>query len=80
MGQTCPKIRLVNGSEFLRKIRRLGRRRNILVRVERQRGKGSHRFLFVEDRCTTVKDVKKEIGAGLLAKMLRDLDLSKDDL
>jgi len=29
---------------------------------------------------TTVKDRKKEIGPGLLRKMLRDLGLSGDDL
>ena len=27
-----------------------------------------------------VKDMRKEVGAGLLAKMLRDLDLTLDDL
>ncbi len=29
---------------------------------------------------TTIKDLKKEIGAGLLSKMLDDLGLTKDDL
>ena len=31
------------------------------------------------DRKTTVKDRKKEIGKGLLAKMLGDLGIEKDD-
>jgi len=29
---------------------------------------------------TTIKDPRKEIGSGLLNKMLADLGLSKDDL
>jgi hypothetical protein len=33
----------------------------------------------VGGRKTTVKDRKKEIGKGLLAKMLADLEIEKDD-
>ncbi len=29
---------------------------------------------------TTIKDLKKDTGAGLLSKMLADLHLFKDDL
>jgi len=36
--------------------------------------------LLFEDRLTTVKDPKKEIGPGLLQDMLKQLGLTKDDL
>ncbi len=70
----------MNGSEFNRKIRKIGKRRGIAVRFEGRHGKGSHGTLFFGDRRTTVKDRKQEIGPRLLATMLRDLGLSRDDL
>ena len=42
-------------------------------------GSGSHGTLYVGERKTTVKDRKKEIGKGLLAKMLGDLQIEKSD-
>ena len=42
-------------------------------------GPGSHGTLYAGDRKTTVKDRKKEIGKGLLAKMLDDLGIARDD-
>ena len=42
-------------------------------------GSGSHGTLHAGTRKTTVKDRKKEIGKGLLAKMLADLGINKDD-
>ncbi len=42
-------------------------------------GPGSHGTLYAGDRKTTVKDRKKEIGKGLLGKMLVDLGIDWDD-
>ena len=42
-------------------------------------GPGSHGTLYAADRKTTVKDRKKEIGKGLLAKMLADLGIDRDE-
>jgi mRNA interferase HicA len=43
----------VNGHEFERKIRRIGRSRGVHVRFEAGRGKGSHGRLYFGDRFTT---------------------------
>ena len=43
-------------------------------------GPGSHGTLYAGDRKTTVKDWKKEIDKGLLAKMLDDLGIDGDDI
>jgi predicted RNA binding protein YcfA (HicA-like mRNA interferase family) len=51
-----------------------------MVRFEARHGKGSHGRLYYGERFTTVKDRKKEIGPGLLQKMLTDLGLSRNDL
>ena len=49
------------------------------VRFVASEGAGSHGTLYAGKRKTTVKDRKKEIGKGLLAKMLADLGIDRDD-
>ena len=70
----------MTGEEFVGRVRRLGRKRGIAVRFEPRTGKGSHGRLHFGNRFATIKDRRKEMGAGLLAAMLRQLDLSRDDI
>ena len=70
----------MTGNEFVRRMRRLGRERGVAVRFERRPGKGSHGRLYFGERFATVKDRRKEIGAGLLAAMLRQLGLNREDI
>ena len=70
----------VTGAEFIRAIRKLARNRTVRVRFTERRGKGSHGTLFYGGRSTIVKHRKAEIGPGLLARMLKDLGLSRGDL
>ena len=56
------------------------RERGVAVRFAPRAGKGSHGRLYYGERFTTIKNRQKEIGAGLLAAMLRQLGLSRDDL
>ena len=70
----------MDGREFLRRLRRLGRANGVAVRYDGRPGKGSHGRVYYGTAFTTIKDLKKEIGAGLLRKMLSDLHLTKDDL
>ena len=70
----------MTGDEFVRRIRRLGRKRGIAVRFEARKGKGSHGRLYFGERFATVKDRRKEIGAGLLEAMLRQLGVSREDI
>ena len=69
----------MNGREFIAKVRKWGRSRNLNVRFVASEGAGSHGTLYAGDRRTTVKDRKKEIGRGLLNKMLADLGIERDD-
>ncbi|GAB4370286.1 MAG: hypothetical protein Kow00114_30530 [Kiloniellaceae bacterium] len=75
-----PHTPAVNGNELLAKIRRYAKARGLEVELIARRGKGSHGRLYVGGRFTTMKDRKKEIGRGLLAKMLNDLGIDPDDL
>jgi mRNA interferase HicA len=70
----------MNGNEFERKIRKLGRKRGVAVSFDPGPGKGSHGRLYYGTRFTTLKDRRKEIGPGLLNAMLSQLGLSKTDL
>ena len=70
----------MDGREFLKRLRRLGRANGVAVRYDGRPGKGSHGRVYYGAAFTTIKDLKKEIGAGLLRKMLSDLQLTKDDL
>ncbi|MBI3248731.1 MAG: type II toxin-antitoxin system HicA family toxin [Deltaproteobacteria bacterium] len=70
----------MTGAEFIRRVKRVARAQNVTTRFEARHGKGSHGRLYYGDRFTTVKDRKKEIGPGLLQKMLADLGVSRNDL
>ena len=69
----------MNGRQFITRVRKWARGQNLEVRFVASEGAGSHGTLYAGDRKTTVKDRKKEIGSGLLAKMLSDLEIDRDD-
>ncbi len=70
----------MTGAEFIRCVRKIARVRGVEVRFASRHGKGSHGRLYYGERFTTVKDRKKEIGPGVLRKMLTDLRLSPGDV
>jgi mRNA interferase HicA len=70
----------VNGNELLRRLGRLAKARGIELVIDRRQGKGSHSTLRFGGRKTTLKDLTKEIGSGLLQAMLNDIGLTPRDL
>jgi len=70
----------MKGAEFLRKMKVIARRRKLTFRWVPERGSGSHGTLYVGDRFTIVKDLKKELGPGLLSDMMKQLEIRKEDL
>jgi len=70
----------MNGKELLRKIKKLAKERGKNFEIFKGHGKGSHGTLKYGENKTTIKDPKKEIGPGLLKKMLAQLNIDKDDL
>ncbi|MCL4854988.1 MAG: hypothetical protein KJZ78_26810 [Bryobacteraceae bacterium] len=70
----------MNGGEFLRKAKRFADRKGLAYRWVPARGVGSHGTVYIGSRKTVVKDRKKEIGAGLLHAMCRDLGINPSEL
>ncbi len=70
----------MKGSEFIRKIRKLGKKRGQRVEFVAERGKGSHGTLYYGHRFTVVRDLKDELKKGALHGMLTQLGLQLEDL
>ncbi len=70
----------MNGNELLKRLKKIAREQSVRLELVKERGKGSHGTLYLGDRYTVMKDRKKEIGPGLLRKMLGDLGLEKSDI
>lgn len=69
----------MKGSEFVRKLKSLGRQNGVSVRIEQQRGKGSHSTLFYGDHFTIIRNLKDELKTGTYQAMLKQLGIDKDD-
>jgi mRNA interferase HicA len=70
----------MRGGEFVRKVKTLAKRKNVACRWSSERGVGSHGTLYFGRRFTIVKDLKKELGPGLLADMCKQLGIRKEEL
>lgn len=68
----------MNGDEFVRRVRKLGRRSDIKVAWKKTRGKGSHGALYYGRAKTTVKH--GEISEPLLRDICKQLGIDRRDL
>lgn len=68
----------MNGAEFIRRVRQIGKEQGVDVHFERRPGKGSHGRLYYGNRFTTIKDRKKELGKGLRHAMIQQLGLKTE--
>ena len=65
----------MSGAEFIRRAKRYARKTGQTFRFDPGHGKGSHGRIHLGNHLTTVP--RKEIGTGLLAAMLKDLNIDK---
>jgi hypothetical protein len=70
----------VVGGEFPQRLRKLGKQRGVEVHFDHEHGKGSHGRVYFGRQSTTVKVRKKEIGLGVLRRMLAHLGIDVRDL
>jgi len=70
----------MKGSEFIRKLKKLGKKRNVKVNFTKRRGKGSHGTLYYGRCFTIVRNEKDELKTGTLSAMLKQLNITEDEL
>ncbi len=73
-------IVIMKGSEFLKKIKKLGREQGVEVFLESRRGKGSHSTLFYGERFTIIRNLKDELKTGTYQAMLKQLGIDEHDI
>ena len=70
----------MTGQEFLKRLKKLGKRQRISVDHKKEYGKGSHGTVYYGNKRTILKDLKKEIGKGLLKEICKQLGIKSEDL
>jgi mRNA interferase HicA len=70
----------VKAGEFKRKVSKLAKARGVAFHRDPKHGRGSHGTLTLGTNFTTLKDLKKELGIGLLDSMCADLGITRKDL
>ena len=70
----------MTGNEFIHKVKKLGRKNDVVVHFVARRGKGSHGTLLYGPRFTIVRNPKDELKTGTLHAMLGQLGLRLEDL
>ena len=70
----------MKGSEFLRLLKSLARKRGWEYEWIPDRGKGSHGTLQMNGRLTVVRSLKDELKTGTFLGMLKHLGIKESDL
>ena len=71
----------MKGNEFIRRIRKYGKRHNMYVQWMSERGKGSHGTLYLgNNHHTIIRNPKEELKTGTFNAMLKQLGLKKEDI
>lgn len=71
---------LMKGSEFLKRIQKLARKKAVACSWHPDKGKGSHGVLKYGDRRTVLRNLKDELKTGTYHAMLKQLGLRDEDL
>lgn len=70
----------MKGSEFIRKVKALGRLKGVAVIIDPHRGKGSHQTLYFGSESTVVRNPKDELKTGTFHAMCSQLKIDHNNL
>ena len=70
----------MTGSEFIRKLKALGKARRVAVVSDASRGKGSDQTLYFGTTFTVIRSLKDELKTGTFHAMCSRLGLKPGDL
>lgn len=63
----------MTGNEFIKKVKKLAKAKNLEVSINKSRGKGSHITLYYDAKFTVVRNPKDELKTGTCKAMLKQL-------
>jgi len=70
----------MKGNELLRKIRKLGKEKNVKVELIHRRGKGSHGTLIYGNNFAIIPHLMNELKIGTYKAILKQLGIKEDEL
>ena len=70
----------MKGSEFVRKLKKLAKKKAIKVELMQHRGKRSHSTLIYGIHFTIIRNLKDELKTGTYHAMLKQLGINDDEL
>jgi predicted RNA binding protein YcfA (HicA-like mRNA interferase family) len=70
----------MKGSEFLRKLKKLGSENGTKVEINQRRGKGGHVTLCYGNKQTIIPNLKNELKTGTYNAILKQLGIDEDEL
>jgi mRNA interferase HicA len=70
----------VTGREFIRRVRRLARKRGLRVVLDVSAGKGDHATLYLDGRKTLIPGMTGDLRPGTFRTMCRNLGIFPRDL
>lgn len=70
----------MTGTEFLRRLRRLGRARGVPVTHDPGHGKGSHGTVGYGARTATLPYLRRELAPGTFRALCRQLGIDPEDI
>ena len=70
----------MTGNEFIRKLKALGKARQVAVALNASRGKGSHQTLYYGTAFTIVRNPKDELKTGTFHAMCKQLGVKASEL
>lgn len=69
----------MKGSEFVKKVKKLAKKKGIETSIDESRGKGSHITLYYGERYTIVRNLKDELKTGTYKAMLKQLGIAENE-
>ena len=70
----------MTGNEFLKRLKALAEVKQLAMRVDQKRGKGSHQTVYLGSAFTVIRNPKDELKTGTLHGMCKQLGIKATDL
>ena len=69
----------MKGQEFIKRVKKLAKDKNIFFDLNKKHGKGSHVKLTFGNRVTIVRNPKDELKTGTYKAVIKQLDIDESE-